>query len=257
MTVIEIGLASIFFYTTAFLFQLASIEKLHYQRYLIWLILFALFFHGNQLHYLIDLPSGQNLSLANLFSLLTWLSGVLIALVSLRLPMQSLYFLLFPFSILSVGLSLFFHNEFIIPTQHNPVALFHILLATLIVALFVISGIQAILFSAQQYALRHKKCLSVLAIFPALDRMEALLFFDLSLSFLGLTLFLLSAIMSFSWPAILHFWEESIVSLLLWVMLGLLLLGRYYLRWRSATAAAWASIALAIAITIFLTRHLS
>ena len=257
MTTAEIGLCAIFCYAAAFIFQLAWIGKSRYQAILSLFIILALITHGLQLHRLIDLPSGQNLSLVNLFSLLTWLSALLIALVNLRLPVRSLNFLLYPVAIMSIGLSVLFPASLIIPTQHDPVTLFHILLSTLIVALFVMSGIQALLLSVQQYALKQKKLLSVLQIFPALDQMEKLLFFDLALSFIGLSLFLISAFMSFSLSVMIHFWQESIASLLLWFIVGFLLLGRYCLRWRSATAAVWTSLAVAIAITIFLTRHLN
>ena len=86
--------------------------------------------------------------------------------------------------------------------------------------------------------------------------MERLLFFEMSLGFLGLTVFLLTAMLGFDLALVKSFWIETLLSGLLWLTFLLLLIGHYALKWRSATAAMWASLGVAVAIILYLTSHL-
>lgn len=256
MTTAQIGLFAVIAYAMAFVCQVADSKNSVGRLFLFFLSWLAIITHGLQLHLLIDLPLGQNLSWVNLLSLLTWLTVLLIGLASVALPVKSLNLLVYPVAIIAVGLSEILHPYFLIATKYQPEMLMHILLATLIVALLVICGIQALLLIIQQRALKQKKLLSLLQLFPPLQVMEHLLFFEMSLGFLGLTLFLLLSLVSFNFELLKIFWLEAALSCLLWLIFLFLLIGRFILKWRSATAAIWVSFGVSVAVILYLTSHI-
>ena len=126
MATAELGLFAILAYSVAFVSQVANSKKISWRIFLLLTTWFAIACHGLQLHQLIDLPQGQNLSWVNLLSLLTWLSAILILLANFILPVSSLNFFLYPVSIITIGLTEFFHPRYIIVTQHQPKMLLHI-----------------------------------------------------------------------------------------------------------------------------------
>lgn len=257
MSTAQLGLFAILAYSVAFMCQVASSRHLAWRFFSVAAIVIALLLHGEQLHQLIDLPQGQNLAWTNLFSLLAWLSALLIFLANYVLRVATLNFLIFPVAIIAIALGEVFHPLKIIVTEYHPETLTHILLATFIVALLVICGFQALLLMTQQFLLRRKKMLSLLELFPPLQIMERLLFFEVLLCFLGLTIFLVTALLGFDLLAVKSFWMETLFSMVLWLGLLVLLLGRYVFRWRAATAASCSFVALAIGVLLFLTSHLA
>ncbi len=256
MSTSEIGFLAIFAYALAFISQWHSNKHFFSKGVTVFLTLGALTTHGLLLHYLIDLSEGQNLAWTNLFSLLTWLSACIIFFASITMPVMSLNFLLYPATIIAISLTLIFHPIHLIITKTNPAALMHILLATLIVALLLITGIQAALLFLQQIALKQKKLFALLNILPPLDKMQRLLNIDMFLCFFGLTIFLGSAFFAFSTTIMLSFWWEPLCSLVLWLLFLLLLIGRKRLRWTQLTGAVVTCGGTLLAIGLFLTRHL-
>ncbi|MCD6047516.1 MAG: phosphohydrolase [Gammaproteobacteria bacterium] len=253
----QLGLFATLAYAVAFMCQVASSKHLTWRFFLNLAIVIALICHGLQLHYLIDVPSGQNLAWTNLISLLAWLSALLIFVTNTVLPVAALNFLIFPTAIIAIGFSEVFHPVKIIVTQYHPQTLTHVLLATVIATLLVVCGLQAFLLMVQQFLLRRKKMLSLLELLPPLQIMERLLFFEILLCFLGLSIFLLTSLIGFNLSEIKTFWGETLFSLMLWFGLLILLLGRYAFRWRSATAASCSFVALAIGVLLYLSSHLT
>ncbi len=256
MTSAQIGLVAIAAYAMAFVGRVAYSSRLSWRCFLFFLTWIAIISHGLQLHRLIDLPLGQNLSWVNLLSLLAWLSVLLIALADYVLPVASLGLLVYPVAIVLIGLSEFLHPTFILVTKFHPPMLMHILLATFVVALLFICGIQALLLMLQQFSLKQKKMLSLLELLPPLQVMEQLLFFEIGLSFLSLSLFFIATLYGFEFSLVKIFWRETLLSILLWGIFLVLLIGRYLLKWHSARSAMAASLGVAIALVLYLMSHI-
>ena len=221
-----------------------------------FLIMIGLITHAMQLHHLIDTSQGQNLSWLNLISLLTWLSGLLIMLASFSLPILSLNFLLYPVAILFLGLNYFLHPVYFIVTKNQPQMLVHILSATAVVAFLIIAAIQSVLLFFQQLILKQKKLLAVLNFLPPLETMKRLLFLEINLNFIVLSIFFLLTLYLVKPIVLLHYWAASLLSVFLWIIFLFLVFIRYFFRWRPATGALSVIVALCIGLLIYLTSHL-
>jgi len=255
MSPAEMGLLAIVAYALAFMGQVAYARNGLWRGFLLLATCAALFCHASQLHQLIDLPQGQNLSWVNLLSLLTWLSGLLIFLVDFILPIASLSLLVYPASIVAISLSIIIHPYHIVATEYQPKMLWHILLASLLVALLIITAIQSALLVLQKFLLKQKKMLGLLQFFPPLQSMERLLFFEISLSFISLTLFLLLSSVDFR--SLKNFWDEGFLSFILWLIFLIVLVGRYRYQWRSLIAAILTCAGVGVALLIYLSHHWS
>lgn len=255
MPLAEMGLFAIVAYALAFMSQVAYARSRLWRGFLLLTACAALFCHASQLHQLIDLPQGQNLSWVNLLSLLTWLAGLLIFLADFILPVASLSLLVYPASIVAISLSIVTHPYHLVATEHQPKMLWHILLASLLVTLLIITAIQSLLLVLQKFLLKQKKMLGLLQFFPPLQSMERLLFFEISLSFISLTLFLL--LTGFDFFSLKNFWDEGFLSLVLWLIFLIVLIGRYRYQWRSLVAAILTCVGVGVALLIYLSHHLS
>lgn len=255
MTPAEIGLFAVIAYALAFMGQVAYSQQYSWRGFLFLTTCIAIVCHALQLHQLIDLPGGQNLSWINLLSFLTWLSALLIFLVNFILPIASLNLLLYPISIITMSLSMIWHPQHLVMTAQQPKMLWHILLASLLVALLIICAIQSLLLVLQKFALKQKKMLSLLQRLPPLQSMERLLFVEIILSFIGLSVFLLLTGINFS--LFKNFFDEDCLSLLLWFIFLMILIGRYHYQWRASIAALWTCLGVGIALLLYLTHHLS
>jgi hypothetical protein len=255
MTPAEIGLFAVVAYALAFMCQVAYSRKILWRGFLLLTTGCAIACHAIQLHQLIDLAQGQNLSWVNLLSLLTWLAALLIFLADFILPVASLNLFLYPASIITISFSIVLRPHNIMVTDHHPKMLLHILFASVLVALLIICAIQSLLLVLQKCSLKQKKMLSLLELLPPLQSMERLLFFDIALSFVVLSIFLIFSAIDFS--LLQNFWDEGVLSLLLWLIFFIVLVGRYYYHWRSLIAAILTCFGVSIALLIYLTNHLS
>lgn len=200
----------------------------------------------------IDGPLGQNLTGVNLFALITWVAAVILLIGQTSMPIASLGLIVYPMAALSLVLAITWPGAFIVPTVQQPQFLFHILLSTLVVALFVISGCQAGLLALQEYLLRHKKLTGLLDRLPPLQEMEILLFRLIKIGVLVLTLLLLSSFSLFGDNPLPGLWSKISLTFGIWLVFVGLLVGRHFFGWRANTAAIWTAIGVVLAIMVYL-----
>ncbi len=219
------------------------------------LTLLALLGHAYLLQQGIDLPQGQNLNVANLFSLIAWLAGFILFLGQCSLPITSLGLLVYPIAAFSLLLSLHATNRFIVVTSEHPWALFHILWSTLVVGLFVISGCQALLLALQERLLRAKKLTGFLERLPPLQVMETVLFNCIKWGVLTLSLLLLSSFLLFKRSHLPGVWSKMLLGIAVWSVFIVLLLGRHFLGWRGNLAVAWTVSGVILSVGVYLGSH--
>ncbi len=217
--------------------------------------LLALLGHGYLLQQRIDLSAGQNLNVANLFSLIAWLAGFILFLGQFSLPIASLGLLVYPIAAFSLLWALHATNYFIVSTSDDPWALFHILWSTLVVGLFVISGCQAVLLAIQERLLRSRKCLGFLERLPPLQVMEIVLFNCIKWGVLTLSLLLLSSFLFFKRSHLPGVWSKMLLGAAVWCVFVGLLSGRYFLGWRGNLAVIWAVSGVILSVSIYLGSH--
>lgn len=235
-----IGILTFFTYLSVALAQgLHLFGHLAFPRWRYWIgALAALLGHGWILYNLIETPQGQNLYWLCMLSFTLWLMNIITLLTTLTARVENLSALTFPLSALSLGLVMHFIGSDIVDTKAQGV-LAHIFISMFAISLLLLASLQAILMGLQNSLLKAHKPSKMLSILPPLQAMEALLF---HIIWCGMLFFSGSLISGFFYQGPLftsHLLPKIILALCAWVLLTLLLLGRYRFGWRGPTAIRW------------------
>ena len=131
----------------------------------------------------------------------------------------------------------------------------HIFLTTLALVVLVSAGLQALLLASQEWVLKHKQAIGFIQYFPPLEVMETYLFTLISIAIVILTLVLASSLILF-YPVFpvfeQHLWQKILLSVLAWVVLLMLLIGRSYFGWRGKIAISWTLIGASLIAIVYL-----
>ena len=116
----------------------------------------------------------------------------------------------------------------------------HILVAIVAYSLIAIGAVFAIALWALDRRLRQHRPLGFLTVLPSVEALEAAMFQAIKAGFALLTLALFSGFVFVQDLFAQHLVHKVLLSCLAWLILGILLLGRWRLGWRGRTAARWA-----------------
>lgn len=246
-------IATVLLYSGAIIWQWRSDHHPRRQHLFLLLIfgIAAVAFHGVLLHWQIDVPTGQNLSLFNLFSLVAWLVAGLVLITTITKPTENLIILIFPIAIIAIILAAAKPGYDVINTGANPKQLIHILLSTLAFSVICIAALQAVLLAIQDYLLRHIQTRRILQKLPPLEIMEQLLFQMILIGFLLLSAVLITSIIFFHPIFAPSLRQKSILSIMAWSIFAILLIGRYYIGWRGRTAIQWTLAGTLIMVSLY------
>ena len=200
------------------------------------LALLGLAAHAVTLYPLTLTSQGLNLGIFSAASLVAWLIALITVLATVRRPLASLAVVILPLAAVVVGLSLLFSRPHIMAETTPGVAL-HIALSLIAYSLFAIAAVQALYYAFAERRLRaHHPVMSFL---PPLAVMEAAMFQLTALAFVLLSLGL--AIGAFHIEDIRgqHLAHKIVFSLLAWLVFAVLLVGRYWRRWRGRHAVKY------------------
>ncbi|MCX7120457.1 MAG: cytochrome c biogenesis protein CcsA [Gammaproteobacteria bacterium] len=240
MSLHAIATSTLFLYLIAAVLQCLSFirQSLTLKKYVFVLGFAALCLHAILLHIWIDMMAGQNLNISNLFSLTAWLVALIIWAVALRKPITALFIFVFPVCALSIFFILCFPKPMLVNTLSHPLALFHILLGIISFCIFCVAGLLSILLAIQEGCLRHKRMLSLIAQFPALESMEILLFQLIQFGFVLLSIMLISSFYFYHASVYAQYFllQKTLLTTTAWVVFAWLLLGRYYHGWHGRKA---------------------
>lgn len=127
----------------------------------------------------------------------------------------------------------------------------HVVIALSAYALLSIAALQALAVAWQERSLRHKRLTPLLRALPPLSAMEDLLFQYIVAGFALLTLTVLSgALFIADWMA-QHLVHKTVLTLLAWIVFGLLVFGRWRFGWRGRTAVRWTLSGMAVLLLAF------
>ena len=127
----------------------------------------------------------------------------------------------------------------------------HAWLALLAYAALAVAALIAVMLWFQERALRQHQLHGWLRALPPLVQLEALLFRSLAASFVLLTLALLTGIMFVQNLLAQHLWHKTVLSVLSWVVLAVLLFGRWRFGWRGARAIKLTLISMLLLLLAF------
>jgi ABC-type uncharacterized transport system permease subunit len=112
----------------------------------------------------------------------------------------------------------------------------HAWLALLAYAALAVAALLAVMLWFQERALRRRQLHGWLRALPPLVQLETLLFRSLAASFVILTLALVTGVLFVQNLLAQHLWHKTVLSVLSWLVLGVLLFGRWRYGWRGARA---------------------
>lgn len=189
---------------------------------------------------LIQSDNGFVLSLLNVSLVLFAVMNSIVLISSLRLPLQSLFLLLLPFSCLSLASTAFFSSGKTFAPNLSLTMLAHILLSIIAYSLLTIAALQALLLAYQNRSLRDHHARAVIGVLPPLQTMESLLFYLIWAGFLLLSLSILSGLLFIEDVFAQRLSHKLVFSVLSWLIYATLLCCRHFLGWRGQTAIRWA-----------------
>ena len=112
----------------------------------------------------------------------------------------------------------------------------HAWLALLAYAALAVAALIAVMLWFQERALRRRQLRGWLRALPPLVQLEELLFRSLAASFVLLTLALITGVVFVENLLAQHLWHKTVLSFLSWIVLGVLLYGRWRFGWRGPRA---------------------
>jgi len=199
----------------------------------------ALLLHGFAAFKLITVTNNINFGILPMASISGWCITTLLLISSLRRPLDNLFALLLPVTIISAALPLFFIGPVVPLGQLSPGVVSHILLSMLAHGALAIGTLQAALLAAQEKQLKQRATKGFIQALPPLQTMEALLFEILWLGFILLSLSLITGMIYLDDIFAQHLVHKTTLSIAAWLALATLLWGHHQRGWRSQTAARW------------------
>lgn len=174
--------------------------------------------------------------------------AALTAVLAMRGRMMALGVIVYPLAALFALLySLHGHSR---PVAMDWQLQLHAWCALLAYATLAIAALLAVLLWLQERALRRREFHRWLRILPPLTELETLLFRTIAVGFVLLTATLLTGALFVHDLFAQHLAHKTVLSILSWLVFGILLFGRWRYGWRGRTAAAmalWAMLFLFLA----------
>lgn len=199
----------------------------------------ALFLHALVLYQTIITNTGYNLGFYHALSLMSWVVILLVIFTVLIRPMENLAIIFLPLAALALFLEEMLTSDHILTDQVSIGLRMHIVLSVSAYSLLAIAAVQSIILAVQEYQLRHKYPGPALRLFPPMQTMEEFLIQLLAIGFFLLSLSLATGLMFVHDIMAQHLAHKTVLSILAWLLFGLVLLGRWLRGWRGMTLIRW------------------
>jgi ABC-type uncharacterized transport system permease subunit len=199
----------------------------------------ALAVHATLLYRTIVVGSDLNLGFFNAVSLVAWTIALLLMLSALTKPVENLGIVLFPFAALAIILEIRYPSVKLLGGAAAWELRVHVLISILAYSLLTLASFQALLLAIQDHHLRHRHPGGFVRALPPLQTMETLLFEMIGVGFFLLSLSLVSGFMFLEDMFHQRLVHKTVLSIIAWVVFGVLLWGRYRFGWRGRTAIIW------------------
>jgi ABC-type uncharacterized transport system permease subunit len=187
-------------------------------------------------------PQGLNLTLGHALSLFSWLSALLLCLLSLRRPVDSLGLVLFPLAAGGALLGMTLPSGAGTVIEARWTVQMHIVLSVLAYGVLTLAAVQALVLAIQDRQLHRRQLGGWLRVLPPLQTMEQLLFELTAVGFFLLSLALLSGLVFVENLFAQHLVHKTFFSALAWLFYALLLWGHWRFGWRGRSATRWTLI---------------
>lgn len=193
-------------------------------------------------------PLGWDVNFINILALASLIVMVLLVLTSIGSRMLEAAVIALPGAALCVWLLGFTSPSPVILSRLAPMVEIHVFCSLLAYGLLSIAAMVAILLAAQEYLLRHPKTIRHLELLPPLTVLETLMFRMIMGGWLVLTVSLVTGLTFVESLMSQHLVHKSALTILSWLLFGLLLAGRWWYGWRGRRAVNLTLIAMLVLI---------
>lgn len=209
----------------------------------------ALVFHAWLLSDLIIEGSGQNLSILNVASLISFIISLVLSLAMLRTRLWFLLPVVYSFAAINLSAAAFLPSTFITHLEQDPKLLIHISLALFSYSTLTIGALYALQLAWLDHKLKTKKALVINPNLPPLLMVERQLFKIILVGNLLLTGTLLTGFIFVQDMFAQGKAHKGILSFIAWVVYSILLWGHYQKGWRGRKVT-WFAVAGATLLTL-------
>jgi ABC-type uncharacterized transport system permease subunit len=203
---------------------------------LLWAWGTALPLHALVLYQHLATAGGLDLEFFNALSVMAILIASLLFLTALRNPSEYLGIIVLPTAALSLILVQFVRTQ---PVITEPKLTVHVLSSLLAYSVLTLSAFQAVLLAIQDRHLHNHHPGGLIRALPPLRTMERLLFQLIALGFILLSASLVTGFLFLDNIFAQHLVHKTVLSIVAWVVFGVLLWGRWRFGWRGRTAIHW------------------
>ena len=195
--------------------------------------------------------SGLDLHFFAALSLVTFGVVLLTLIVNVFRPVAGLGVIVFPLAALLLAIDVFAAP----PTQPSSLdwqIKLHVFIALIAFSLLTIAAMLAILLALQERALRKRRLDSrLIRSLPPLTLTESLMFRVIAAGFVGLTATLLSGVLFVDNLFAQHLVHKTVLSIVAWIVFGILLFGRWRWGWRGSRAVQLTLVGMVILLLAF------
>jgi len=198
--------------------------------------LLALAAHGVLLYASIVTDQGLRLGFFDAASLVAWVAVLVLIAGATRRPLDNLGLLVLPLAALLILPSVLWPESRPVSAERNLGTEVHVLVSVLAFALLTIAACQSLLLAYQEQRLGRKRPGGLMHVLPPLKTQEQLLFQLIALGFFLLTLSLATGVAFVADMLAQHLVHKTMLSIIAWLIFGVLLWGRRRYGWRGRTA---------------------
>lgn len=208
-------------------------------------------FHGLMIAAQISAIGGLDANLFSTLSLVMLLIVVVLLVSMVRFPVTEICIVAFPGAALAILVTLLMAPEPRALQMASPMLEIHVYSSLLAYSLLTIAAINAILIAVQDGVLRRHRGARLLNVLPPLTVMERLLLQLVWSGWIILTVGLLSGLAFLDDLFAQHLAHKTILSILAWLVFGLLLAGRWRFGWRGMRVVRLTLVGMAILILAY------
>ncbi|MDA0149981.1 cytochrome C assembly family protein [Vibrio sp. LaRot3] len=209
----------------------------------------ALVFHGWSLSDLILAGSGQNLSILNVASLISFIIALVMSVAMTKTRIWFLLPVVYSFSAINLCAATFLPTSFITHLEHDPKLLIHISFALFSYSTLSIGALYALQLAWLDNKLKNKKSLAINPNVPPLMAIERQLFRIILIGNLLLTATLITGFTFVHDMFAQGKAHKGFLSFIAWIVYSVLLWGHYQKGWRGKKVT-WFAVAGATLLTL-------
>jgi ABC-type uncharacterized transport system permease subunit len=209
----------------------------------------ALLFHFALLFNLIFATSGQNLSILNVASLMSFIVSLTMSLAMLKTRLWFLLPVVYSFSAINIAAAAFLPSTFITHFEQQPALIIHITLALFAYATLTIAALYAMQLAWLDFKLKQKNAMIMNPNLPPLMKVERQLFNLIALGNALLTMALATGIIFVGDIFAEGKAHKAVFSIIAWCIFSILLWGHYKQGWRGKRVT-WLSVIGATLLTL-------